>query len=66
MLFCYRYPSEIHEKTYMNPLAPFVTEIEFPCLSPASAESLNINRENSESYKQKKMIADFSDRLRQT
>ena len=50
----------------MNPLAPFVTEIEFPCLSPASAESLNINRENSESYKQKKMIADFSDRLRQT
>ena len=46
----------------MNPLAPYVTQVQFEELSTASVNSLRGNGITTESYKQKKMVADFKDR----
>ena len=57
--YSYRYPSEIHETTQMNPLAPYITEIKYNDLSPTMEESLKRSGISSGQYKQKKMVADF-------
>ena len=46
----------------MNPLAPYVTEINYEHLSPSSESALHKNGIKSGYYKQGKMIADFKDR----
>ena len=46
----------------MNPLAPYVTEINYQDLSPSSESALRKNGIKSGFYKQQKMITDFKDR----
>ena len=54
-----RYSSKVHEATQMNPLAPYVTKINYQDFSPSSESALFKNGIKSGYYKQRKLIADF-------
>ena len=68
MIFFQTYPKELQSRGdhFENPLAPYETIITYNDLSETARKIMKYNGIHSTHYSQKKLIADFNDRIEYT